>query len=97
MKSQSYEDAANILAGGAKALLQAGQGGSGGDLAMMLMTEVYNKAEWPVDQKTKGVWNLDNFWLHGLMLVAFVMQVGSSRSSKLSHQRSLRRRDLLLR
>lgn len=50
-----------MLAGGATALLRAGsqQGASasGGDLAIMLVTDVYNKAEWEIrggDDDTEG-------------------------------------------
>ncbi|KAJ5570327.1 uncharacterized protein N7459_009757 [Penicillium hispanicum] len=50
IKQSNYEAAAELLAGGATALLKAGaqQGASasGGDLAIMLVVEVYNKAEW---------------------------------------------------
>ncbi|CAG8901977.1 unnamed protein product [Penicillium egyptiacum] len=50
IKQSNYDAAAEILAGGAKELLKAGsqQGASasGGDLAIMLVLEVYNKAEW---------------------------------------------------
>ena len=50
LKQSNYDAAAEILTGGAKALLRAGsqQGASasGGDLAIMLVVEVYNKAEW---------------------------------------------------
>jgi golgi to ER traffic protein 4 len=38
------------LAGGAKLLLDAGQGGSGGDLCLFLM-EVYHKAEVGLDDE----------------------------------------------
>lgn len=52
IKQSNYDAAANILSEGAKALLQAGaqQGASasGGDLAIMLVLEVYNKAGWEV-------------------------------------------------
>lgn len=50
IKQANYDAAANILAGGATALLRAGaqQGAaaSGGDLAVMLVKEVYGKAAW---------------------------------------------------
>ncbi|KAK2811844.1 hypothetical protein FQN50_001882 [Emmonsiellopsis sp. PD_5] len=53
IKAANYNAAADILAGGSKALLKAGaqQGAaaSGGDLAIMLVLEVYNKAEWGVE------------------------------------------------
>jgi golgi to ER traffic protein 4 len=52
LKQANYDAAAEILTGGAKALLRAGsqQGAaaSGGDLAIMLVVEVYNKAEWEI-------------------------------------------------
>ncbi|KAH8689682.1 hypothetical protein BGW36DRAFT_74698 [Talaromyces proteolyticus] len=48
----NYDAAAEILTGGATALLRAGsqQGASasGGDLAIMLVSEVYTKAEWEI-------------------------------------------------
>ncbi|KAJ5099160.1 hypothetical protein N7532_006161 [Penicillium argentinense] len=52
IKQSNYDAAADLLAGGATALLRAGaqQGASasGGDLAIMLVVEVYNKAEWEI-------------------------------------------------
>ncbi|KAL2216913.1 hypothetical protein M432DRAFT_592068 [Thermoascus aurantiacus ATCC 26904] len=52
VKQSNYDAAADILAGGAKALLRAGsqQGAaaSGGDLAIMMVVEVYNKAGWEI-------------------------------------------------
>lgn len=52
IKQSNYDAAAELLAGGAIALLRAGsqQGASasGGDLAIMLVLEVYNKAEWKI-------------------------------------------------
>ncbi|KKK13286.1 hypothetical protein P175DRAFT_0559517 [Aspergillus ochraceoroseus IBT 24754] len=52
IKQANYDAAAEILAGGATALLQAGsqQGAaaSGGDLAIMLVVEVYTKAGWEI-------------------------------------------------
>ncbi|KKY19139.1 hypothetical protein UCRPC4_g04647 [Phaeomoniella chlamydospora] len=54
LKSQStFANAADILSGGAKALLQAGQGGSGGDLALMLVNDVYVKGEWEVNDANR--------------------------------------------
>jgi golgi to ER traffic protein 4 len=35
-------------------LLKAGQGGSGGDLAVMLLNDVYNKAEWECNEANKA-------------------------------------------
>lgn len=58
LKQSNYEAAAGVLVGGAKALLQAGaqQGASasGGDLAIMLLIDVYNKAEWRVADDEAG-------------------------------------------
>lgn len=61
IKQSNYDAAAELLAGGATALLRAGsqQGASasGGDLAIMLVVEVYNKAEWEIrggDSDTEG-------------------------------------------
>ncbi|KAJ5966066.1 hypothetical protein N7481_012780 [Penicillium waksmanii] len=61
IKQSNYDAAADLLAGGATALLRAGaqQGASasGGDLAIMLVVEVYNKAEWEIsgeDNDTEG-------------------------------------------
>jgi golgi to ER traffic protein 4 len=55
LKQSNYDAAADILIGGARALLKAGpqQGASasGGDLAIMLVVEVYDKAEWEVDDE----------------------------------------------
>src|SRR6202012_5729062 len=52
IKAANYDAAADLLAGGATELLRAGaqQGASasGGDLAIMLVLEVYNKAEWEI-------------------------------------------------
>ncbi|KAJ5701543.1 hypothetical protein N7488_009091 [Penicillium malachiteum] len=52
IKASNWDAAAEILTGGATALLRAGsqQGASasGGDLAIMLVLEVYNKAEWEI-------------------------------------------------
>ncbi|KAL2837275.1 DUF410 domain protein [Aspergillus pseudodeflectus] len=52
IKQNNYDAAAEILAGGATALLRAGsqQGASasGGDLAIMLVVEVYIKAGWEI-------------------------------------------------
>jgi hypothetical protein len=52
LKQANYDAAADILIRGATALLRAGsqQGtsASGGDLAVMLVVEVYNKAGWEI-------------------------------------------------
>ncbi|KKZ66046.1 hypothetical protein EMCG_08217 [[Emmonsia] crescens] len=56
LKQLNYDAAADILAGGAKALLRApGASASGGDLAIMLIIDVYNKAEWGVGGDEVGV------------------------------------------
>lgn len=49
----SYDSAIDLLFNGAQLLLNADQGGSGGDLCMYLL-DVYNKAELPSDAKSKG-------------------------------------------
>ncbi|KAE8306585.1 hypothetical protein BDV41DRAFT_585556 [Aspergillus transmontanensis] len=61
IKQANYDAAAELLAGGATALLRAGsqQGASasGGDLAIMLVIEVYTKAGWEItgnDNDTEG-------------------------------------------
>ena len=61
IKQANYNAAAEILAGGATSLLRAGsqQGASasGGDLAIMLVVEVYTKAGWEItggDDDTEG-------------------------------------------
>ncbi|KAL5360325.1 hypothetical protein BJX96DRAFT_175186 [Aspergillus floccosus] len=55
IKQANYDAAADLLAGGATALLRAGsqQGASasGGDLAIMLVLEVYNKSGWEISGK----------------------------------------------
>ncbi|KZF21299.1 DUF410-domain-containing protein [Xylona heveae TC161] len=53
IKQENYASAIDILSSGALALLNAGQGGSGGDLSMFLM-DVYNKAELKPDSGNKG-------------------------------------------
>ncbi|KAL1963172.1 hypothetical protein VTN77DRAFT_8605 [Rasamsonia byssochlamydoides] len=59
LKQSNYDAAAEILTGGAKALLRAGsqQGASasGGDLAIMLIVEVYNKAGWEISDEDDAV------------------------------------------
>ncbi|KAA8643199.1 hypothetical protein EYZ11_012542 [Aspergillus tanneri] len=61
IKQANYDAAAELLAGGATALLRAGsqQGASasGGDLAIMLVVEVFTKAGWEItggDDDTEG-------------------------------------------
>lgn len=73
IKQANYDAAADLLAGGAIELLRAGpqQGASasGGDLAIMLVVEVYNKAEWEITEGTddaegrarKSKWIVDCF------------------------------------
>ncbi|KAI9810990.1 MAG: hypothetical protein M1827_005722 [Pycnora praestabilis] len=53
VKQDNWNAAIDILYGGAQALLNAGQGGSGGDLCLFLM-DVYNKAELKPDVGNKG-------------------------------------------
>jgi golgi to ER traffic protein 4 len=53
IRQQNFDDAAEILTRGAKALLaadatQKGAAASGGDLAIMLVVDVYNKAGWEI-------------------------------------------------
>lgn len=52
IKQANYDAAADLLAGGATSLLRAGsqQGASasGGDLAIMLVVDVYDKAGWGI-------------------------------------------------
>ena len=54
LKSKDYASACDILQNGSVLLLKAGQGGSGGDLAMMLLKEVYNGAEWECTEANKA-------------------------------------------
>jgi golgi to ER traffic protein 4 len=53
VKASDYTNAADILSNGAVLLLNAGQGGSGGDLSIMLLNDVYNKAEWECNEANK--------------------------------------------
>jgi hypothetical protein len=53
LKSSDYTSACDVLYNGALLLLRAGQGGSGGDLAMMLLNEVYNKGEFVCNDVNK--------------------------------------------
>ena len=53
LKAADYSSAADILSNGALLLLGAEQGGSGGDLAMMLLNDVYAKGEWECDEANK--------------------------------------------
>jgi hypothetical protein len=52
-KQSKWDEATNILFSGAQSLLQAGQGGSGGDLCIFLL-DVYNKGEVKPDASSKG-------------------------------------------
>jgi len=54
LKATDYASAADILSGGSVLLLKAGQGGSGGDLAMMLLNDVYLKGEWECDEANRS-------------------------------------------
>lgn len=53
LKSKDYSSAADILSNGSLLLLKANEGGSGGDLAISLLTDVYLKASWPVNDDNK--------------------------------------------
>jgi len=53
IKAESWNDAINILFNVAQSMLKAGQGGSGGDLSLM-MVDVYMKAEMKPDSTSKG-------------------------------------------
>lgn len=53
IKTQNWPAAIDILASVAQALLAAGQGGSGGDLCVMLV-DVYRQAELKPDPAAKG-------------------------------------------
>lgn len=52
-KAQDWASATDILFRGAQSLLQAGQGGSGGDLCIFLL-DVFNKSETRPDASSKG-------------------------------------------
>lgn len=53
VKSSQYDAAIDLLFGGAQLLLDARQGGSGGDLCMYLL-DVYKTAEIEPDARSKG-------------------------------------------
>ena len=53
IKAENWPAAIDILAGVSQALLRAGQGGSGGDLAVLLV-DVYDKARLAPDAAAKG-------------------------------------------
>ena len=52
-KQSNWDAAIGVLHGGSLALLEAGQGGSGGDLGLLLI-ETLNKGEIGVDGEIKG-------------------------------------------
>ena len=54
VKASDYTNAADILSNGAVLLLNARQGGSGGDLSIMLLNDVYNKGEWECNEANKN-------------------------------------------
>ncbi|EXJ80535.1 hypothetical protein A1O1_08681 [Capronia coronata CBS 617.96] len=53
LKAGDYPSACDVLYNGALLLLRAGQGGSGGDLALMLLNDVYVKGEWECTAENK--------------------------------------------
>jgi hypothetical protein len=53
VKAQDWDNATSILHTGAQSLLQAGQGGSGGDLCIFLL-DAFNKGEVKPDASSKG-------------------------------------------
>ncbi|ETI22994.1 hypothetical protein G647_04790 [Cladophialophora carrionii CBS 160.54] len=53
LKAQDYPSSCDVLYNGALLLLRAGQGGSGGDLAVMLINDVYVKGEYPCNDENK--------------------------------------------
>ena len=53
IKTQNWPAAIDILSSVAQSLLKAGQGGSGGDLCIMLL-DVYKQAELKPDSTSKG-------------------------------------------
>lgn len=54
VKASDYSNAADILSNGAVLLLTAGQGGSGGDLSMMLLNDIYTRGEWHCDEANRN-------------------------------------------
>lgn len=54
LKAQDYTSACDVLHKGALLLLRAGQGGSGGDLALMLLNDVYVKGEYECNEDNKA-------------------------------------------
>lgn len=53
LKQNDYTSASSILSSGSLLLLNAEQGGSGADLAMMLLADVYQKGEWECNKENK--------------------------------------------
>ena len=53
VKAQNWEPAIDIIYNVAQSMLKAGQGGSGGDLCVLLV-DVYKQAELKPDPTTKG-------------------------------------------
>lgn len=53
LKANDHPSACDVLYNGALLLLRAGQGGSGGDLALMLLNDVYVKGEWACTEENK--------------------------------------------
>ncbi|OAL19930.1 hypothetical protein AYO22_09457 [Fonsecaea multimorphosa] len=53
LKASDYTSACDVLYNGALLLLRADQGGSGGDLALMLLNDVYVKGEYACDGENK--------------------------------------------
>ena len=53
LKAQDYTSACDVLYNGSLLLLRAEQGGSGGDLALMLLNDVYMKGEYPCNEENK--------------------------------------------
>lgn len=62
VKTEKWDEALDVLEGGALALLRAGQGGSGGDLCLYFV-DVLNKAEREPGGAEKGrVWSAHDNW-----------------------------------
>ncbi|EXJ75591.1 uncharacterized protein A1O5_00098 [Cladophialophora psammophila CBS 110553] len=53
LKASDYNSACDVLYNGALLLLRADQGGSGGDLALMLLNDVYVKGEYACDDENR--------------------------------------------
>jgi golgi to ER traffic protein 4 len=54
LKTSDYASACDVLYNGAVLLLKADQGGSGGDLGLMLLKEVYTNGEYPCNTENKN-------------------------------------------